>query len=161
MPDQAVYFDAVLHPHRSLSARGFLILMGLLSAVSFVAGMVFMAMGAWPVFGFFGLDVLLIYAAFRWNYRDARTWEAIRLSDTALEVARVGVDGRRQEWRFHPYWVRLELSDADQQRLYITSHGQGVHVGDFLSPPERLDLAAALKSALHRQRENPSTSAMP
>ena len=62
-------FSAVLTPHRSLSATGFVIVMALVGGVSFAAGIAFLLMGAWPVFGFFGLDVLLIYLAFRANYR--------------------------------------------------------------------------------------------
>lgn len=161
-PSPPLYFDAVLHPHRSLGPRGFLILMALLCAVSFTTGMIFVSKGAWPVFGFLGLDVLLVYIAFRSNYRSARMFETIRLSDQALEVARVDARGERQTWRFHPFWVRLDVAEGgpDDGRLYITSHGSGVYVGDFLTPPERLDLAAALRRALFLQRENPSTSNM-
>ena len=66
-------FSAVLTPHRSLSATGFLILMMLVGGVSFAAGIVFLMMGAWPVFGFFGLDVLLLYLAFRAQLPRTRT----------------------------------------------------------------------------------------
>ncbi len=50
-------FSAVITPHRSLGRVGFLLLMAIFGAVSFVAGMAFLMDGAWPVFGFFGLDV--------------------------------------------------------------------------------------------------------
>ena len=65
-------FSAVITPHRSLGRVGFLVLMALFGGVSFVAGMVFLLIGAWPVFGFLGLDVLLVYWAFRLNYRAPR-----------------------------------------------------------------------------------------
>ena len=55
----------MLTPHRSLSPTGFLIFMAVLGGISFVTGMVFLLAGAWPVFGFLGLDVLLVYWAFR------------------------------------------------------------------------------------------------
>ncbi len=158
-----VWFDAALYPHRSLSARGFFLLMAALSAVSFTAGMIFVLQGAWPVFGFFGLDVALVYWAFRVNYRRADLIETIRLDDQALTVGRREPDGRYQEWMFQPYWVRVELDDRpwDDNRLRLTSHGRDLYIGDFLTAPERVDLAAALRDALSRQRENPSTSAMP
>ena len=70
-------FSAVITPHRSLGSRGFLILMLAIGAVSFVSGMVFLLLGAWPVFGFLGLDVLLVYVAFRANYRAARAYEEV------------------------------------------------------------------------------------
>ena len=57
---QPELFSALLTPHRSLNRTGFLVLMAFVCVVSFAAGMVFLLMGAWPVFGFFGLDVLAI-----------------------------------------------------------------------------------------------------
>jgi uncharacterized membrane protein len=65
-------FAATITPHRSLGSTGFLILMLCIGALSFVSGMVFLMLGAWPVFGFLGLEVLLIYVAFRANFRAAR-----------------------------------------------------------------------------------------
>ena len=62
-------FSAIITPHRSLSSIGFLVLMAAIGIVSFLAGILFLVLGAWPVVGFFGLDVLLIYWAFRINYR--------------------------------------------------------------------------------------------
>ena len=50
-------FSAVITPHRSLGRTGFLLLMLCIGAVSFVCGLLFLVIGAWPVFGFFGLDV--------------------------------------------------------------------------------------------------------
>jgi hypothetical protein len=65
-------FSAIITPHRSLGPRGFLIFMLCLGGLSFIAGVIFVSLGAWPVFGFFGLDVLLVYFAFRAKYRSAR-----------------------------------------------------------------------------------------
>ena len=64
-------FSAIVTPHRSLGSLGFLILMVAVGGISFAAGIAFLMMGAWPVFGFFGLDVFLVYLAFRANYRAA------------------------------------------------------------------------------------------
>src|SRR5260370_7730407 len=77
-------FSALLTPHRSLNRTGFLVLMAFLSLISFAAGVAFLLMGAWPVFGFFGLDVLAIYWAFKINFRRARACEEIPPSPTSL-----------------------------------------------------------------------------
>src|ERR1700761_5020008 len=82
-------FSALLTPHRSLNRSGFLVLMVFLSIVSFAAGIVFLLMGAWPVFGFFGLDVLAVYWAFRINFRRARASEEIRVTPSELRVRRI------------------------------------------------------------------------
>ena len=143
-------FSAVLMPHRSLSPRGFLILMSAVCAVSFVAGTAFVLMGAWPVFGFFGLDVLLIYVAFKLNYRAGRLYETVDLTDETLTVRRVRPSGRVQSWSFNPYWVRLNISDRPGKpaQLSLSSHGDTLVFGAFLSEDEKKDFADALQSAL-------------
>ena len=90
------FFERVLLPHRSLPSRNFHLLMGLLGLISLAAGIGFVAVGAWPVIGFFGLDVALVYLAFRLNYRSARQSETIRLAGDAFTVERVSVRGERR-----------------------------------------------------------------
>jgi uncharacterized membrane protein len=157
-PDAAeredVFLDAVLTPHRSLPPRGFLVLMVVLGGVSFAAGMVFVLQGAWPVMGFFGLDVALVYVAFRINYRSARRQERVRLVEDALTVERIGVRGDRRRWSFQPYWLRIifEEKDEDTNRLMITSHGRSLILGSFLGAGERRHFAATMQDALARWR---------
>ena len=106
-------FDAVLHPHRSLGPYGFLILMIALSLVSFVTGIAFLIAGAWPVFGFFGLDVLLVYVAFRASYRSGMMYETLRLTRDDFTVRRIFPSGAVKSWSFQPYWLRVELDNPE------------------------------------------------
>jgi len=149
-----IYFDAVLRPNRSLGARGFVLLMAALAALSFVAGIVFISVGAWPVFGFLGLDVLLIWLAFRVNYRSGRLAETVTLTDAALEVRRIDAYGRGAAWRVPPTWLRVEVANAGEHDCAVTlrSHGEALVLGAFLAPEERKDFADALRAALARQR---------
>src|ERR1700709_1808025 len=94
---QPELFSAVLTPHRSLSRTGFLVLMGFVCAISFAAGLAFLLMGAWPGFGFFGLDVLAIYWAFRINFRHARASEEITVTPSELRVRRTSHRGHMVE----------------------------------------------------------------
>src|SRR5689334_4673021 len=111
-PDaEPTLFSAVIAPHRSLGGVGFFVLMGVVSVVSFAAGMVFLLMGAWPVFGFFGLDVLLIYWAFRINYRAALAYEEVMVTASQLRVRKVSHRGAAAEWCFNPLWVRLDRAE--------------------------------------------------
>src|SRR6202167_1316257 len=105
---QPELFSALLTPPRSLNRTGFLVLMGFISTVSFAAGVAFWLMGAWPVFGFFGLDVLVIYWAFRINFRRARATEEIRVTPSELRVRRVSHRGHVVEFVLNPLWVRLD-----------------------------------------------------
>jgi uncharacterized membrane protein len=149
------FFERVLLPHRSLRSRNFHLLMGLLGLISVAAGIGFVAIGAWPVIGFFGLDVALVYLAFRLNYRSARQSETIRLAGDSLTVERVSVRGERRLWRFQPFWVRVILEErADESnRLLVTSHGRSLVIGDFVPPVTRRELALAIRAALARWRD--------
>lgn len=143
-------FDAVLYPHRSLSPTGFLILMLAIAGCSTAIGILFWIAGAWPVVGFLGLDVLLIYVAFRLSYRDARRYETLKLTASALSVERF-VRGRRVLAEdLQPYWlnVLVEEERSGQNRLILRSHGRSLEVGAFLSPPEKSELADSLRAAL-------------
>jgi uncharacterized membrane protein len=150
-----VFFDAVLYPHRSLPPQGFMVLMLVLSVVSFAAGVSFVLLGAWPIFGYFGLDVLLVYLAFRASYRSARMHEWVRLTEDTLTVERVGQRGERRRWQFQPFWLRVVLEEQEEtNRLVLSSHGRELVVGGFLAPAERRNLAVALKKALGRWRQH-------
>jgi uncharacterized membrane protein len=160
----APYFSARLTPHRSLGPKGFLVLMALVSGVSFTAGLFFWMVGAWPVFFFFGLDVALVYWAFRANYRAARAWEQVEVADDRLTVERGRPGHAPRLWTFHPYWVRVELeewTDEDEGLalcgpLTLRSHGNSLEIGAFLSPDERRDFARTLRNALSRRGERPN-----
>lgn len=147
----------ILVPHRSLGRTGFLAIMAGLVAVSFVAGTVFALMGAWPVAGFFGLDVLLVWAAFRINYRAARRHEIVELAPDALTVTHITPGGRRSSVRFNPYWVRVRLAErADgRTRLGLVLHGRETVFGTFLNDDDRRGFAAELGAALAEARTGP------
>jgi uncharacterized membrane protein len=149
--DQPTLFSARLTPHRSLNRTGFLVLMTFLSVVSFATGIAFLLMGAWPVFGFLGLDVLVIYWAFRVNFRRASATEEITVTPSELRVRRVSHRGQVAEWVLNPLWVRLDQkvhAEFGIERLYLVSRGRRVSVGSFLGADEKASFAKALLAAL-------------
>ena len=156
---QPELFSALLTPHRSLNRTGFLVLMVFLCAISFAAGMVFLLMGAWPVLGFFGLDLLAIWWAFRINFRSARgAREEITVTPSELRVRRVSHRGHVAEWVLNPLWVRLDQTgDAEFgiERLYLVSSGRRVSIGSFLGPDEKASFAKALLAALQAAKRGP------
>ena len=147
-------FSAVLTPHRSLGPKGFMVLMGAVCLVSFGTGLLFFMLGAWPVVGFMGLDVALIYVAFTLNFRALRLYETVDLTQDTLTVTRVAPSGRSQSWSFNPYWVRLKLQPriGRPTELSIASHGSRLVFASFLTDSEREDFALALSSALSSAR---------
>jgi uncharacterized membrane protein len=149
--DQPKLFSALLTPHRSLNRTGFLVLMGFLSVVSFATGIAFLLMGAWPVFGFLGLDVLVIYWAFRVNFRRAAATEEITVTPLELRVRRVSHRGHVAEWVLNPLWVQLDQkihAEFGIERLYLVSRGRRVSIGNFLGADEKASFAKALLAAL-------------
>lgn len=148
-------FAAILHPHRSLSRRGFLLVMGAAVAVSIGFGGYFALQGAWPVFGFYGLEILILYLCLRNNYRSALIYEKVRLTEEALTVEKGDRHGPTGTWSFQPYWLKVSIDDPvrHESQLTLSSHGRALVVGAFLTPEERVDFARALRDALaHLQR---------
>lgn len=156
-------FSAVMTPHRSLGQSGFVIVMLLVAGVSFIAGLVFLMAGAWPVTGLFGLDVALIYWAFRANYRAARAYERILITPTELIFRRVSARGAVTEWRCNPLWVRVEKvidEDFGVQKLHLVSRGEQVPIAGFLGPDEKESFGKALQAALASARRGPDRNAL-
>jgi uncharacterized membrane protein len=159
VPVEPKLFSALLTPHRSLNRTGFVVLMTFLSAVSFAAGVAFWLMGAWPIFGFFGLDVLVIYWAFKINFRRAKATEEISVTPSELRVRRVSHRGHVVEWVLNPLWVRLDQKTHAEfgiERLYLVSKGRRVSIGSFLGAEEKASFAKALTAALQAARRGPT-----
>ena len=152
-------FSAVLTPHRSLSRKGFLILMTVLGLISFATGTAFLLAGAWPVFGFCGLDVLLIYFAFRLSYRRAKAYEQVTVTPSELTVRQVSHHGRISEWTLNPLWVTLDRgvhAEFGIERLFLVSHGRRLAIAGFLGPQEKESFALALSAALGEAKRGPT-----
>jgi len=148
---EPILFSAVLTPHRSLNRTGFMLVMTFLTVISFAAGVAFWMMGAWPVFGFFGLDVLAIYIAFKINFRRAKASEEISVTPSELRVRRISHRGHVVEWVLNPLWVQLDQIAHEEfgiERLYLVSRGRRVSIGSFLGPNEKASFASALRAGL-------------
>jgi uncharacterized membrane protein len=158
---EAPLFGVRLNPHRSLGPDGFRLLMFVAFVCSALASLPFYLMGAWPVVGFMGLDVLALFLAFRANFRAARAYEELRLTPLELLFARVSRHGARREWRFNPSWVRFERTDHEEfgtQRLALVSGGRSLEVGAFLGPDQKAELATQFTRALAQARRGPRFS---
>lgn len=149
------FFKALLTPYRSLGRTGFLVLMSALTFGWLVTGVFFLAHGAWPIFGFFGLDVLLLYVAFRLNYRAARVREEVSVSRTALDIRKTAPSGRFEEHHFNPFWAKFSVSRHSEigiTGMAVEGQGQHVSIGSFLNPGDRESFANAFQQALTRAK---------
>lgn len=144
-------FEARITPYRSLSRAGFFVVMGIFTAVNFTAGLMFYLAGAWPIFGFCGLDVLLLYWAFKINYRTAAAYELVRVTPIELLVRKVSHRGRIREWVLNPLWVTLDKVSHEEfgiEHLFLVSRGKRLVIANFLGPDEKASFAQALSEAL-------------
>ncbi len=151
-------FSAVLTPYRSLGGCNFWILMGVAGAALLSSGILFLALGAWPVFGFCGLDVLLLYCAFRANYRAALSCEEVTVTPSALTVRKIGPRGDVREWSANPVWVRLERevhAEFGVQKLALVIGGREFPIASFLGPDEKASFASALAAAIGEAKRGP------
>ncbi len=148
-------FTARLTPYRSLPPRRFVQLMLALGVYNFCAGTLFLWLGAWPVFGFLGLEFAAIYGAFRWNYWRARAYEDVRISRDLLLIRAVSAHGKVNEYRLNPLWSRINIErgeDGTVRRIAITSRGTSLELGSFLTIPDRTRFAVRFAGAMRRIR---------
>ncbi|AZU02674.1 hypothetical protein X907_0124 [Glycocaulis alkaliphilus] len=152
-----VLLDAHVRPNRSLGSPAFIALMVAIAVISFTAGLAFLLAGAWPVLGFFGLDVLIVWLAFRLNYRDGRRLERIHITPDAIHVMRRWPTGYETLYRLPSAWTRLVVDHEDDPDVQprLTAMGKHVLVGSVLSPRERRELAGAIGEALAKARTSP------
>ncbi len=160
---ERVFFDAWLRPNASLSPRGFKRVMIAFSLFALSLGLLFFSIGAWPIVGFLGLDILLVYGLLKLNYRRAHRYERLRLTESGLTVERVKPGAAREKLDIEPTWLQINMDDPPEHesQLILRSHGKEIKVGAFLTPEERLEVAQALRTALAAWRAPPDYPSNP
>lgn len=151
-------FATVLRPHRSLSLSGFRLVMALVACASAVAAIPFIVMGFWPVAGFYGLDVALLFFAFRANFKVQNQSEEIIISPFDLLLRKISENGEEREWHFNPVWTRLVTENHPEfgvMKLALASRNETVPLGQFLPPEDRGHLIRAMSAALSEAKRGP------
>ena len=160
-PSEERLLERRLVPHRSLSQGQFRLFIGLFAAGCFISSLPFLILGAWPVAGFMGLDVAILWFAFRMNFRAARAYELVRVTPIDLSVEKLSARGRRRAWHFSPSFVRLEsreIEDFGIVQLDVVSRGRRLGIADCLGPAEKADFARDLDRALTQAKRGPRFS---
>jgi len=147
-------------PYRSLSPRGFALVMIALGALAFCIGLGFFLMGAWPVIGFLGLELLVVWLAFKMNYRAAKRRQHLTATSRQLTIENVSPAGDSQTTAVPTAWAQVELTPRDEpemharqrQRIVVRSHGLATEIGGFLHPAEAPTLAREVKRMIARAR---------
>lgn len=148
-------FRAILRPHRSLSERGILVVTLLAGILALIPGLAFFLMGAWPIVGFMGLDVLLLYWALTWSKQGEKQYEEVGLWRDAIRIRKVDMKGRAKEIELNPFWVRLttKLNAEDEvDSMHLIAKKQRIALGEFLNPADKTSFAHAFGQELSRAK---------
>lgn len=144
-------FEAVLSPYRSLGRVGFVILMGITTLITLIHVAFFATIKAWPIIGFFGLDLALLFGAFWLSYRSGRAREIVRMSRLDLSIEKITPSGRRAAHHYNPFWTRFNISRHEEigiTKMHVTGQGQHTEIGAFLNPEDKESFATAFQRAL-------------
>ncbi len=149
-----IVFEAMITPHRSLSRRGLHIIIAFTCSVSLGVTTLFWWLGAWPIAGFNGAEVLLAVVLLRAHAKSARASEFLVVTEAELRIQRTDSRGVRTEQRLPSAWINVNVEERPGRTpgLYLAARGSRVEVGAALGEPEKRDLAVALTEALHRWR---------
>ena len=149
-------YEISLYPYRSLNKIGFFILMFALGLVSFIAGIIFMLKGAWPVFGFFGLDVLLVYIFFKINFKSGKKKEVIILTKNKLIIKIYNSEKTFKIFKLDSSWLKINLIKLKNHtsKLQISSKNKSIIIGSFLRYHEKIDVIYSLEKALKKYHFN-------
>jgi len=153
--DDPQLFAVRLVPFRSLPLKGFFILLGVVMVINVIGALRFIAIGAWPVLPFLGLDVLALFIAFRVSYRSARAYEEIVITPYHVSVRQVDAKGKTKQWRFDALFTKLIVErDSEDEITGLSLHSRGRQLAIALNMPlpEREGLASALQTALRQAK---------
>ncbi len=150
----ALYMDAVIRPNRSLSERGAIVLISVVTALNCISAAVFALLGAKLVPFFLAADVMAVALAFVVSFRSARQVERVQVSARDVRVTYETPRWSRLVWESPTAFTRvaLEVEDECVVGLSLALSGKAVPVAAALSPPERGEFARALQRAIAAAR---------
>jgi uncharacterized membrane protein len=147
--------DEVITPHRSLSERGFMVLIGIMTAINCATAILFVSLGAAPIPAFLGLDMVAVVIAFAVSNRATRRKERVQVSAAEVRVVLETPQGAQLVWASPTAFTRVNLigETEDLPDLRLALSGRELPVGRALGRVERLNLAAALRQAISAARQ--------
>ena len=145
-------YSITLKPYRSLSKIGFILLMVVLCTFCFVTGIMFIKIGAWPVFGFFGLDVFLVYVFFKLSFKSGEEFEVINLTKKKLIIKKYKEKKIIKTYILDANWVKIQIQNPleHSSKLQISSKNKSIIIGSFLRLDEKIEVLQNIENALRK-----------
>jgi uncharacterized membrane protein len=148
-------FAATLKPHRSLTRRGYRYVIALACVMASIPGIVFFSLGAWPIVGFLGLDIVAIAWALAASMKSGKQYEVVTLWPDELEVKQVAANGKAEITRFNPFFVKLVIDRDFNERttaLHLRTRDTDLSIGAFMNPDDKASFAKVFGTALKKAR---------
>ena len=145
-------YSITLKPYRSLNKIGFITMMVVLCGFSFITGIIFMKKGAWPVFGFFGLDILLVYIFFRLSFKSGKEFEIVNLTKKKLIIKKYKEKKIIKTYILDANWVKIQIQNPleHSSKLQISSKNKSIIIGSFLRLDEKIEVLQNIENALRK-----------
>ena len=149
-----LHLDAVLRPHRSLTPRGALLLLGPLLFVNLVFAAFFMALGAPIVPPFLGMDVLAMGLALFVSFRSARWTERVRVTADMIQVVSDRGGRTRTVWTSPTLFTRVDVLEPGKHavRVQLACKGRILNLAMALGPAQREAFGRELEAAIRTAR---------
>ena len=112
-----------------------------------------MAMGAWPVLGFMGLEVFLIYIFFKILFHKNNFYEHIILDTKHFNIFYNNKNKTIDTIVLEPTWLQVKLNKTEKS-LFVLTHGKIIELGKCLAFKEKVSLAKTIDDALFNWKKN-------
>ena len=154
------YLDIKIYRNQSLTTRGLYILMFFITIPASYIGISFYVLGAWPVLGFMGFEILLIYIAFKILFYKNKFYEHIILDSEKLNILFKKKNKIIKKIELEPTWVQIKIEKIyeNEDTLIVSSHGKKIILANYLIPEEWLKLAGKIKSGLREWKNQYSVN---
>ena len=157
MPAASLYMDAEIRPNRSLSERGFIILISIITAANCASALVFLKLGAPYVVPFLGIDLLAVIFAFLVSFRSGRVIQRVQVTPSEVKVTYETPKETKVVWESPTAFTRVTTERDEDDRvtaLRLALSGRETPVAQALSPHERAAFARALEDAIWQARRH-------
>ena len=143
-PAEAMPFLHVTVPNRSLGPRGRQFCVLAIAVTTLAVAGAALALGAWPVAPFAGLEVALVALAFRRIGLHDGDYERLEIAGTKVSVE-TREAARITRFEGHAPWARLVVAGGPAHcELKFSYAGRGIAIGRLLPEQARRELAAEL-----------------
>ena len=135
---EATKFEILLKPNSSLTGATRVLFLGSIFFICIVIGIGFFLAGGIMILPFAGLEIVLVYLAFKVSFNWSNQKQVIILSKEHVEVR---VDGLKEffTWKEFRSFATFNISkdQSMEDKISFRSKGKEIYVGNFLNKEDK------------------------